>query len=299
MDEKSRAEGPAILPEPRYLADYGPSAKKSIGLTRVVYTDLDNTLLGPRASLFLGPDHKYSLEPAKALVGLMEAGIDIVPVSGRNNTQLKELARLLGISNYIAEMGCLIFYDQGRDVLQNHSFTVPEGMNLHQAIEETGAPALLLDRFRGRFEYHTPWSRNQKCTHLFRGLIDVGEANRFLSEKGFSNLRIADNGRCRSMGNFESLPEVHAYHLLPKEAGKASAIRADCARRSLAREETIAIGDSVADLEMADAVGSFFLVENEISSKPGLAEALAEHENTYITSKRMGLGWAEVAGLLL
>lgn len=288
----------AIMPL-KYLAKYGTRLRRENPRTKVVYTDLDNTLLGPRASLFIGPDHKYSLEPAEALVGLMRAGIDVVPVSGRNNAQLREVSRLIGLPNYIAELGCLIYYDHGREVVKNHNFVVPPTKTLHEAITDSGAPALLLDRFRGRLEYHTPWSTRQECTHLFRGYIDVTEANNILAGESFSDLRILDNGRCNTTGALAPLPEIHAYHLLPRDAGKASAIVADQQRRGIAREETIALGDSQADLEMADVVGSFFLVNNDFSREPELERAIRGYENAYVTSKTMGLGWAEVASLLL
>lgn len=283
----------------KHIDEYRPHLQRIGRGLKVVYTDLDNTLLGPDASLFLGPDRQYSLEPARALVALLSAGIEVTPVSGRNNAQLHELARLTGLRSYIAELGCLIYYEQGRKVFVNHVFPVPEGKNLHQAVADSGAPALLLDSYSGRLEYHTPWSERQKCTHLFRGLIDIDKANELLAQGGFSGLRLVDNGHCRSSDTLAPLPETHAYHLLPTKAGKASAIRADQKRRGLSPEETVAFGDSLADLEMAEVVDSFFLVRNDISADPALARALENYNNVYSTTSSMGVGWAEAVSLLL
>ncbi len=283
----------------RQYTKYEPALRKVSSHVRAVYTDLDHTLLGPDASLFLGPDRRYSLEPARALVGLLEAGIDVVPVSGRNNTQLKELARLFGLSNYVAELGCATYYEQGRKVVANHSFPVPAGSNLNQAIAASGAPALLLLEYQGLLEYHTPWSTRQECTHLFRGQVDIDEANIRLNDEGFSGLRLIDNGRCRSSTTLNSLPETHAYHLLPSEAGKAAAIRADQKHRNFSPAETIAFGDSLADLEMAAAVGLFFLVRNDLSTQPQIAKTVESIQNVYVTDSTMGLGWAEVVSKLL
>lgn len=266
---------------------------------KVVYTDLDNTLLGPDASLFLGPDRQYTIEPARAMVALLDAGVTITPVSGRNHAQLHELARLTGGQSYIAELGCLIYYDQGRQVFANHDFPVPKGKSLRQAVADSGAPALLLDAYSGRLEYHTPWSERQQCTHLFRGLIDIEAANELLAKDGFSGLRLVDNGNCRSSETLEELPETHAYHLLPRAAGKASAIRADQKRRGLSPGETVAFGDSLADLEMAEAVDSFFLVRNDISADSALTNSLKNYDNVYSTTHAMGVGWAEAVSLLL
>ena len=40
---------------------------------------------------------------------------------------------------------------------------------------------MLFERFDGRLEYHTPWHTDRLYSHLFRGLIDVDEANALLA----------------------------------------------------------------------------------------------------------------------
>ena len=40
---------------------------------------------------------------------------------------------------------------------------------IHEQVDRSGAPALLLERYAGRLEYHTPWSRGREVSHLFRG----------------------------------------------------------------------------------------------------------------------------------
>lgn len=220
-------------------------------------------------------------------------------VSGRNNGQLREVARLLGLSNYIAELGCLTFYNRGEEIITNHNYPVPEGMNLRQAITESGAPGLLLDHFSGRLEYHTPWSERQECTHLFRGLIDIKLAQELLDGKGFSNLKLMDNGECRRPGELKPSSQIRAYHLLPKEAGKAAAIAADLERREIPVANAVALGDSLADLEMAKSVGTFFLVGDGYKRDSRLCDELLSFENAFVTTKMMGLGWAEVAKILL
>jgi phosphoglycolate phosphatase len=283
----------------RLAANHLEQLRRSLKGVKVVYTDLDNTLLGPDSSLFLMPDRRYSLETARALLDLMNRQIDVVMISGRNNAQLKAIARLLGLTTYVAELGCTIYYNQGREAVANHSFPLSPGANLHRAIAEGGGPEFLLGRFSERLEYHTPWSEDQECTHLFRGLIDVAEANALLEGAGFDNLRIVDNGVIRSTGGLVGLPEVHAYHLLPTGAGKASAISADRRQRGFSAKETIALGDSLADLEMAAVVGKFFLVTDAPGISAGLDGALSAYENVYLTSEKMGAGWVEVANLLL
>jgi len=263
-----------------------------------IYTDLDNTLLGPQSCLFLAANGSYTLEPAAALVGLLEKGVDIIITSGRNSSQLREIVRVLGLRSYIAELGCEIYYEQGKERLTNYNFPVKEGQTLFAAIEASGAPQLLLSHFKGRLEYHTPWSLNQRCTHLFRGSVDVQEANQLLQEHGFSNLKLLDNGHSRTQGTLQPLAEIKVYHLLPKGTSKASAIKVDQGKRGLLAKQCIALGDSLTDLEMAKAVSQFFLVANGVQNDPAVIKRLTAFHNAYLTTEKMGLGWAQVAKLL-
>jgi hydroxymethylpyrimidine pyrophosphatase-like HAD family hydrolase len=74
----------------------------------VLYTDFDGTLLGPGGSLLSAPDGSPSLRAARALVEAREAGITVVPVSGRRYLTLGGDARLLGLSDLIAEAGTVV-----------------------------------------------------------------------------------------------------------------------------------------------------------------------------------------------
>ncbi len=283
----------------RLIKNHLSRVRELLRNVRVVYTDLDNTLLGPRGSIFMTPDLKFSIKPVLSLLKLIESDIDVVLVSGRNLNQLREIARLLSLNNFISELGCQIFYDQGKEVLPNYDFAVPEGKTLYEAIGDSGAPSLLLTHFKDHLEFHTPWSKRQTCTHLFRGFIDVKAANDLLSSAGFGGLRIIDNGASRARTNIPNGSDVRVYHLLPLGTSKASAIRKDQAKRKIKPTETIALGDSLADLEMAEAVSAFFMVADGITEKTQLSDQLLSYDNTYLTTKKMGLGWAEVADLII
>src|SRR5690625_6541164 len=78
---------------------------------RVVYTDLDGTMLGPAGSLLTGPDGSPSLAAAQALVKAADAGLSVVPVSGRQADLLWHDARILGLDSGIAEAGSVIIRD--------------------------------------------------------------------------------------------------------------------------------------------------------------------------------------------
>ncbi|MHB0976915.1 MAG: HAD hydrolase family protein [Candidatus Aquicultorales bacterium] len=267
---------------------------------KVLYSDVDGTLLGPGGCLFLDARKQLTLTPARAIVACHLHNLDVVLVSGRRHLQLFGDARVFGFNNWIAELGCQIVYDKGALCVDNIGDFSASGGSVYDVIEKSGAPSSLLDRYAGSFEYHTPWHADRSYTHVFRGLIDVGEANEFLEANGYGTLKLVDNGRVHraSPGLSLKLPEIHAYHLMPRASGKASAARKDREIRNLSKENTAAIGDSESDLELADEVGVFFLVANAAYENEGLLKKAAAKANVVVTKEAMGLGWAEAVGYL-
>ena len=78
---------------------------------KVIYTDVDGTFVH-NGCLFC-MRNGYTLQNARAIFKLLEAGIDVVMTSGREKEKLKDTARLLGFQNYIANLGIEIVYNQG------------------------------------------------------------------------------------------------------------------------------------------------------------------------------------------
>ncbi|MEA2405526.1 MAG: hypothetical protein QOE08_2173, partial [Thermoleophilaceae bacterium] len=120
---------------------------------RCVYTDIDGTLVGRGASLFRDADGGFTLLGARALEACHRAGAEVVLMSGRRREQLWELARLIGESSYIYEVGGGLVVD-GEETLLTGDLQPRDGKTVHELIEESGAPALLLERFPGLLEYH-------------------------------------------------------------------------------------------------------------------------------------------------
>src|SRR5256714_6625802 len=120
---------------------------------RCVYTDLDGTLLGRGASLFRDAEGAFTLLPARGLEACHRAGVEVVIKSGRRKAQVMEDARLMGQTSYIYEVGSGLVID-GEETLLTGEFQPRDGKTVHQLVEETGAPALLLARYPGRLEPH-------------------------------------------------------------------------------------------------------------------------------------------------
>jgi hydroxymethylpyrimidine pyrophosphatase-like HAD family hydrolase len=257
---------------------------------RCIYVDLDGTLLGPGASLLRDADGGFELLGVRALEACHRADAEVVLYSGRRRAQVMEDARLLGQSAYIFEVGSGLVVDGELEWLTGG--LVPDGeRTIAQQIEDMGAPALLLDRYAGRLEYHEPWHRDRDVSHLFRGLVDAFEVDALLREHGYDQLRLVDNGVVRSRSAaLADLPQVRAYHLVPAAASKVGAVARHMQIRGYAREDCIAIGDSREDLGAADAVAAFWFVANALTRDPTLAEAIAGRPGVHVAEASYGAG---------
>ena len=253
-----------------------------------VYVDLDGTLLGRGASLLHDGDGSVSLLAVRAVEACLRADVEFVLMSGRRRAQVAEDARLLGQSSFIYEAGCVLELD-GEELWLTD--LIHGERTVHEQIEDSGAPALLLERYAGRLEYHDPWHTGREISHLFRGRIDADEADALLAEHDYGHLRLVDNGvlRVRSTTLAES-GDLRAYHLIPSGGSKAAAVARHMRARGLLREDTFAIGDSREDLAVAAVVGTFWLVANGLARDPTLADAIREHANVRVAEAGHGSG---------
>lgn len=290
------------LPElERAAEEFGPASRwervrEGLDEVRVVYTDLDGTMMGPMGNFILNIRREYTLRPVSVLVETLRRGVDVVPVSGRSGRQLRETARVLGMCNYIAELGVEMVYDLGEKVVMNAGALGEECADIKEAIANSGAADFILSRYAKRIEYHTPWSDFRDCTPLFRGLVDVEEVN-LLLDRDFPGLVLVDNGVLPRTSPTLEVRELRAYHLMPRGVSKEMATAADMRLRGFEKSQAIAIGDSEADLAFAGEVGAFFLVRNGLYSNPHLIPVISGLENVIVTGDFLNEGWAEAVEL--
>jgi phosphoglycolate phosphatase len=258
---------------------------------RCVYTDLDGTMLGRGASLLRDAEGNFSTLAIRALEACHRAGVEVVIKSGRRRAQVQEDARLIGQPAYIFEMGSGIV-DAEEEVFLTAPFEPDGDESVHDQMERAGAPRLLLETFPGRLEYHSPWHEHRRFTHLFRGNVPLDEVAGLFAERDLA-LRLVDNGITRRRSAELDVDEVHVYHLIPAAAGKGRAVATHMQRRGLRPEETIAIGDSRGDLEVADVVGRFFLVANGLEHDPGIRDSFGARPNVFVTEEPMTAGFYE------
>jgi hydroxymethylpyrimidine pyrophosphatase-like HAD family hydrolase len=264
--------------------------REDVGV-RCLYVDLDSTLLGPGGALLRGADGAFSLEGVRALQACDRAGVEVVLMSGRRQSTVAENTRLFAQRAYIFEAGSCLVLDGEEHWLTGDLMPNTEAGSIHDQIEAAGAPALLLEHYAGRLEYHDPWHRNREVSHLFRGLVDATEVDALLAERGHGGLRLVDNGGVhRRSPDLVALDEVRAYHLVPRGASKSNAVALHMRARGFAPEDVIAVGDSREDMETATHVGAFWFVANAVERDPTLRDAIGGRANVRIAEASYGAG---------
>jgi hypothetical protein len=265
--------------------------------TRIVYTDLDGTMVGPRGSFWHTAGRELTAAPAAALLDLHRAGVPLVLVSGRTFEQVIEASRIFAADGAIAELGATVAWDAGRGVHRLRG-EFPEGFGDQTpmaAMAELGIVEELIAEHPGRLEWHAPWHRTHDVDALLRGRVDPLAVDAWLAEHDLGWLTLKDNGAIPATSRMtlddDPLPP-HVFHLMPRGITKGVAIAWDLERRGLSPEDAVAIGDSVSDLEMAPAVSRLWITANgaSVDGMRGLIDAVP---NASVTDAAMGEGWAQ------
>jgi hydroxymethylpyrimidine pyrophosphatase-like HAD family hydrolase len=233
---------------------------------KVLYVDVDGTLVGPGGDLFWND----STVVVEALLRARKAGLTVVPISGRGRVQVFELCRLLGLRRGIAELGCV--HVDGREVRYELGGFPFSGETPVEAMHRRGAIPLLFDLGLTSFD---PWNEAREATYLLRGPLGAHQANAALAAAGFDWCEVVDNG--------------HAHHLIPSGTGKAFGVRCDKAHHGLERADVALVGDAANDLTCDPEVGELWLVGN----------AAADLNWPQRTAGHYGEGVAEVVDRML
>jgi hydroxymethylpyrimidine pyrophosphatase-like HAD family hydrolase len=264
---------------------------------RIVYTDLDGTMVGPRGSFWHTARRDLTADPAAALLALHRADVPLVLVSGRTLEQVVEAGRIFAADGAIAELGATITWDGGRNFHRLVGELPAEyaGRTPMDVMTELGIVERLFAEHPGRLEWHAPWHATHTTDALLRGRVDPLAVDAWLAERGAGWLTLKDNGSIpvtsRMTLDDDALPP-RVYHLMPRGITKGAAIAWDLERRGIAPEDAVAIGDSVSDLEMAPAVGRLWITLNG-ASVDGMRHLLAAVPNVCVTDAPMGEGWAQ------
>lgn len=290
--------------ETQLISPDSPYAREHLADVKVMYTDLDGTMLAPGGRLLFNSAGKPSLALPETILRLAEVGVEVVIVTGRNRIQLAEIARLLSFKMIIGEMGSITQRGIGPAATIEYftgdwDLTLESGRKPTQYIEESGVIDALFNAFPEMLEYHTPWCEGREVTHMLRGRVDVEEVQQVLDRFDLP-LTIIDNGRINPLKHGLKLDnDIHAYHILPKGVSKGVAVKHDIEFRGIDPSQTVAIGDSRGDVEMGDYTGAFGVLANGLGAV-SVMTALSERKvPTIATVEKTVDGWVEFANAII
>lgn len=283
----------------RLFRDSKKEIKENLKDLKVIYTDLDGTLFNDRGCIIKDEKGGYYFKAVKLLSEVARKNWDVVLVSGRNKFQLRYNAQIIGLKNYIAELGSELVYNLGKEVYatfdrQKIKYDLTyEGKDLIKIIE------LFKKNFPDKIESKMEWSRYRSHTVLFFGEINLNFANKLLKKEGYGELVMVDNGLSSLIELGLDIERLHIYNLMPKGVNKAKGIKLDKKIRNFDINNCIALGDSLEDLKMAGEVKYFFLMGNALEHKKMILDELDKYNNVYVTDGVMNKGWAEVIEYLV
>lgn len=260
---------------------------RAVQPTRVVYADLDGTMLGYGGAVVLDADGRPFPGAVQALVAAASAGVEVVPVTGRRGQQLREDMKLLGLANGIGEAGGVVVGRTGPFELRWGACPRDGAASPRDALQQAGALDVVMEVGGDALRRYEPWDRGRVGGFLLHGEVDVQAARSAFDAAGLGWVRLVDNG---VTGGWPERDVVHAYHLIPRGVGKAEAVSDDLAQRGLSARAAVAIGDSPEDARIGEVVGTYIAVGNATTPVGG---------STFRVEGRASRGFAEAMELIL
>ena len=221
---------------------------------KLVALDIDGTLIAPA---HYGHDHEPTERVTRAVQGLVEAGIQVVLASGRMFPGTSKIARHLGLRGpVICQQGCSVHLLDGSML---HEFPIERQV----ALDICGY-AREIER---AYEWFNPvrYIASARSTATDQYGVVSGIQPEYRTDPENSGVRPTGVGIISSAGEANAIHRelvgrhAHELHVLdfPEvtvavalEANKGHALSLLCADLCIAREEVVAIGDSVNDASM-------------------------------------------------
>lgn len=284
-----------------------PTGELARRLSRVRYviSDVDGTMYARGGKALTTADGRPSAELPITLVALREAGIEVIPCTGRSRAMVREDARTLDLNGWIAELGGVLCTVQASQstwcyFTGDMDYDPSCGKTPHDIIMDNGVIQRILDRWHGHVEMLNDNGKGYAYREVnvgMRGIIDVEEAQDMLDACGLP-LYLTDNGILNHISG-ECLLDadcprdrLHGYHVLEKGLSKGTGVARFIELKGWDPSEVLGAGDSPADIEMAGFVGTFLFMRSGLAN-PGAAEELALHDNIIVSNHDTTDGWCE------
>ena len=268
-----------------------------------IYIDLDGTLLGKNASLLHDHEGNQTTIGIDALFRAEKAGADLVIATGRDRYRAEEFCRSVGISRYIAELGCVL-HTTGEDIIeygdQAALFCKENALSSSEFLGcVSDAAHMLVNKYSGHLELHAPYNRDRFTSLLLRGNVNTDEANELLNANGWPFLEIVPNGHGMFRRTMPGVDNVLIYHLTPIGVTKAFGISRDQEIRGIEITDSFMIGDGMADAQCHEVVNTVYMPSNGPASDPDVAKFASEIENIKVLDDSHNTGFAKAINSIL
>ena len=239
---------------------------------RALYVDLDSTLLGPGGALLRDADKQFTLQGVRALQACDRAGAEVVLMSGRRQGTVGENARLFAQPAYIFEAGSCLVLDGEEIWLTGDLMPDGDAGTIHEQIEASGAPALLLASTRGAWSTTTPGTATARSPTSSAGSSTRPRSTRCSPSAATARCGSSTTAACTAARPTSSR-STRCAPTTSCRAGRRrpTRSRATCAPAASRAQDVIAVGDSREDMETAAHVGTFWFVANAVRARPHAA----------------------------
>jgi hypothetical protein len=263
-------------------------------LVKLIAFDLDGTLFDDRKHL--PEENRAALRAAK------DAGVLLVPATGRILRGLPDELLQLGLFRYFIFANGASVYDQETETLLSGACISPE--LAVRICEYMDTLPVLYDCYRGEWGYMTQWmyeaapeffALEPEILKLVRRLrIPVPELKENIRQVNIPLEKLQMYFRPEQMEErirqLETLPrlfpEIAATSSLKNNieinsvnAGKGRALRELCAHLGIDPSETVAFGDGLNDADMLEAAGRGVAMRNAAEMVKRKADVVTENNN--------------------
>lgn len=243
---------------------------------KILFLDIDGTILKP--------DHTYTDSTKVAIQEAKSNGIEVFIATGRPIIEIRELAEELQVESLIGYNGAYAIYQN--EAIIDEPIETGQIQEFIDIAKENDHELVLYSKEKNYFtDMDRPIVKNFSETFLLRknALFQDSAAERIiggtalnLNESEAQLYEINPNIRM-SQVNVDGA--THAYDIIRRNVNKGEAVKKILDRLGIAREQAIAFGDGMNDVEMLQSVGEGFAMGN---SHPDLF-SYAKHRTTSVS----------------
>jgi Cof subfamily protein (haloacid dehalogenase superfamily) len=256
---------------------------------KIISFDLDGTLFGP--------DMEISRENSRALAELVSRGVTVIANTGRTYWELPESARNESAFRYYSYSNGAVLYDKKTDTVLR-SACMPNTLTspIFDLLRTYRVSICVHAHGNGHFDINGHNEENYISHRVPEGfrimyfscIKAIPEFERFLYETdAFESIVVffaddEEKAECTAkLREFEDIFVVSTakdnIEIVSKRAGKGHALHELCDRLGVDYAATIAVGDSINDIDHIRSAGLSLAMENAVPALKEIADAVICH----------------------